>query len=98
MLLPIARDAPAHRRLVRRLPWFELLNFVEVALLARRHLHALTPDERHRLADLVRRARRLSADERMELRRLAAKLELRRFATGAATRLSPVRVPGVRRR
>ncbi|HEY7076788.1 MAG TPA: hypothetical protein VH418_15530 [Solirubrobacteraceae bacterium] len=85
-------------RLVRKLPWFQLISVVEVALLARRHLNALTPDERRRLADLVRSARRLSAHERHELRRLAAKLELREFATGAATRLSPVRVPGVGRR
>jgi tellurite resistance protein len=82
-------------RLVRKLPWFQLISVVEVALLARRHLQALTPDERRRLADLVRRARRLSGQERQELRRLAAKLELRQFATGAAGRMSPVRVPGL---
>ena len=82
-------------RLVRRLPWLQLISLLEVALLARRHLAALTPAERRRLADLVRRARRLSAPERQELRVLAAKLELREFATGAASRLSPLRVPGL---
>jgi len=85
-------------RLTRRLPWFQLLSLLEVALLARRHLQALTPDERHRLTELVRHGRRLSRPEREELRALAAKLELRDFATGAAAKLSPVRVPGLRGR
>jgi inactivated superfamily I helicase len=82
-------------RLVRKVPWFQLISLAEVALLARRHLQALTPDERRRLADLVRHPRSLADHEREELRRLAAKLELRQFATGAAGRLSPVKVPGV---
>lgn len=67
-------------------------------MLARRHLQSLTPPERRRMADLVRHAHRLSAPEREELRRLAAKLRLRDFATGAAGRLSPFRVPGMGRR
>jgi hypothetical protein len=86
-------------RLVRKLPWLQLLTLVEVALLARRHVQNLTPDERRRLTDLVRRARRLSRAEREELRRLAGKLELRDFASGAAAKLSPVpwpRLPGRR--
>jgi tellurite resistance protein len=82
-------------RLTRKLPWFKLISLVEVALLARRHLQALTPAERRRLADLMRHPRGLSSQERQELRRLAAKLELRQFATGAAGRMSPVRVPGM---
>jgi hypothetical protein len=82
-------------RLARKLPWFKLISVVEVALLARRHLQALTPDERRRLTFLVSHPRGLSGQERQELRRLAAKLELRHFATGAAGRMSPVRVPGM---
>jgi hypothetical protein len=82
-------------RLVRKLPWFQLLALLQVALLARRHLLALTPAERHRLTDLVRHAHHLSGPERQELRRLAAKLELRQFATGAAGRMSPVKIPGM---
>ena len=85
-------------RLARRLPWLQLLSLVQVAMLARRHLQALTPAERRRLTDLVRRGHRLSRPEREELRALAAKLELREFATGAAAKLSPVRLPGLRRR
>jgi hypothetical protein len=85
-------------RLVRRLPWLQLLTFIQVAMLARRHLQALTPTERRRLTELMRRPHRLSRPEREELRRLAAKLELRDFATGAAAKLSPVRVPGLGRR
>jgi hypothetical protein len=83
-------------RLVPKLGWLQLLAALQVAMLARRHLQALTPYERRRLMDLTRRAHRLSRPEREELRRLASKLELRDFATGAATKLSPVRVPGMR--
>jgi hypothetical protein len=85
-------------RLVRRLPWLQLLALIQVAMLARRHLMALTPAERRRLTELMRHPHRLSRPEREELRSLAAKLELRDFATGAAAKLSPVRVPGLGRR
>jgi ABC-type hemin transport system ATPase subunit len=73
----------------------QLLAAIQLAMLARRHLQALTPGERRRLVDLVRRGHRLSRPEREELRMLAGKLDLREFATGAAARLSPVRVPGM---
>jgi hypothetical protein len=82
-------------KLVPRLGWWQLISLLQVALLARRHLQALTPAERRRLTDLVRHAHHLSRPERAELRALAAKLELRAFATGAAARVSPVKVPGV---
>jgi hypothetical protein len=85
-------------RLVRRLPWLQLLALLQVAMLARRHFYALNPSERRRMADLVRHGHHLSPAERDELRRLASKLELRDFATDAATKLSPVRIPGMGRR
>jgi hypothetical protein len=85
-------------RLVPKLGWLQLLAAIQVAMLARRHLQALNPYERRRLIDLMRHAHRLSRPEREELRTLAGKLELRDFATGAAAKLSPVRVPGTRRK
>jgi hypothetical protein len=83
-------------RLTRRLSWFQLLAVLEVALLARRHLQALTPAERRRLTALLSHPHHLSRSERQELRRIAAKLDLRAFATGAADKFSPVPVPGRR--
>ena len=86
-------------RTVRRLPLFKVIAVVQVALLARRHLSALTPSERHRMADLARHGHHLSRDERAELRALASKLEPGAFAFAAADRLSPLPVPRwVRRR
>jgi hypothetical protein len=80
-------------RTVRRLPLFKLIAVVQLALLARRHLGALTPAERHRMADLARHGHHLTRDERAELRRLASKLEAGAFAAAAADRLSPFPVP-----
>jgi hypothetical protein len=89
-------------RTVRRLPLFKLIAVVQVALLARRHLGALTPAERRRMAELAAHPHRLTPAERTELRELASKLEPRAFAVAAANRLSPFPVPrrllGVRRR
>src|SRR4051812_23577357 len=78
---------------IRRLPWFKVLTAVELALLARRHLGALTPNERRRMAQLARRGRKLSRAERRELVDLAAKLEPRAFAGTAAEKVSPVPLP-----
>src|SRR4051794_13722862 len=78
---------------VRHLPWFKLLTAVELALLARRHLGALSPSERRRLTELARRGRKLSRAERQELVDLAAKLEPRAFAGAAAGKLSPFPLP-----
>lgn len=78
---------------VRRIPLFKVLAIVQLALLARRHLVALTPAERHRLTDLARHPHHLTADERHELFDLAAKLEPRAFAAAAADYISPFPLP-----
>jgi hypothetical protein len=75
------------------MPFLKVLAVAELVLLARRHLMGLTPLERRRLAELVRRGRSLEPAEREELRRLLAKLEPRAFAMAAADRMSPVRLP-----
>jgi hypothetical protein len=80
-------------RTVRKLPFFKLLAIVQLALLARRHLGALTPAERHRMADLARHGVKLTPAERGELRDLAAKLEPRAFAAAAADYVAPFPVP-----
>jgi hypothetical protein len=80
-------------RLARRLPFFKLLAIVELALVARRHLSALSPQDRRRLAELARRGRSLSPEERTEFRELAGKLEPRAFAGAVADALSPFPLP-----
>jgi hypothetical protein len=81
------------RRLARQLPLLRLLVVAKLALLARRHLRSLTPADRGRLFELVRRGPGLSRPERRELRFLAAKLQPGAFAAAAADQLSPVRLP-----
>ena len=81
------------RRLARQLPIFRLLAVGQVALLGRRHLRALTPEDRRRLTQLVRGGRNLTPDERTELRALAGKLEPRAFALAAADKFSPFPLP-----
>ena len=68
--------------------WIRVLAIAQVALLARRHLGLLGPDERGRLARLVaqskgRPRRNLSPGEREELLGLVRKLEPGAFAQGA---------------
>ena len=75
------------------MPFLKLVTVLQLLLLARRHLSALTPEERRRMTDLVRRARRLSRSERRELRDLALKLEPRAFAGSAAHHMAPLRIP-----
>jgi|SRR3954468_3196344 hypothetical protein len=77
----------------RRLPLFKILAVAQIALLARRHVQALTPFERRRMGELVRRGHRLTREERSELRALAMKLEPTAFAGVAADKLSPFPVP-----
>jgi len=68
--------------------WFRVLAVAQVALLVRRHLSLLEPDERARLARLVRESKgrprtNLTANERQELLRLVRKLEPAQFGQAA---------------
>jgi hypothetical protein len=68
--------------------WFRVLAVAQVALLVRRHLTLLQPQERGRLAKLVAQSKgrprtNLSATEREELLGLVRKLEPGSFARGA---------------
>lgn len=83
----------ALRRAARFVPILRVLEIAEVALLARRHLQRLSPGEARRIAELVRRGRSLSPQEKAELRTLTAKLEPRAFAGAAVAHLSPVPLP-----
>jgi hypothetical protein len=78
---------------VRSLPFFRIFAIARLALVARRHLQHLTPDERRRLAALVRKRRGLSAGEKEELRDLVGKLDARAFAGSAVERISPLPLP-----
>lgn len=80
-------------RSVRRLPFLKVLAVVQVALLARRHLTALSPTERRRMAELARHPRTLTPAERHEFIGLASKLEPRAFAVAAADHVSPLPLP-----
>ena len=80
-------------RMISRIPFFKFVAVVQLALLAHRHLSALTPAERRRLAELARRAHKLPQHERQEFVNLALKLEPRAFAGHAADRLSPFPLP-----
>ena len=77
----------------RRLPFLKVLAVVQLALLARRHLSALSPAERRRMSELARHGRSLTPDERAELRSLAGRLEPRAFAGAVADAFSPFPLP-----
>jgi hypothetical protein len=78
---------------IRRLPFFKILAIAQIALLVRRHLKRLTPMERKRMGELVRRGHRLDRSERDELRTLVSKLEPAAFAFAAADHVSPLPLP-----
>ena len=80
-------------RVAKRLPIFKVLAIAEVAMLARRHVQMLGPEDRRRFADLVKRGRHLSPAEKDELRAITMRLEPRAFAGAAADSLSPVPLP-----
>jgi hypothetical protein len=76
--------------------WLRVLAVAQLALLARRHLALLEPDERTRLASLVARShgrprRNLTANEREEMLRLVRKLEPGEFGRNAASHLRGAR-------
>ncbi len=80
--------------------WLRVLAIAQVALLVRRHLSLLEPDERSRLTKLVAQSKgrpraNLSANEREELLRLVRKLEPGAFGRDAFTK---IRGPGLRRK
>ena len=82
---------------LKRVPMLKMLAIGEIALAARAHAVKLTPAERRRLTQLMRRGRgrtgRLAPDEREELRALVAKAQPRLFAGTVADALSPVPLP-----
>jgi hypothetical protein len=83
--------------MLTRLPIFKLLAIAQIALLAKRHVEALTPMERRRLIQLVQTSRgrkgNLTQAERRELADLVRKMEPRMFAGSAASKLSPFPLP-----
>ncbi len=87
-----------HTGALKKVPVARLLVAAEVAVLARDHLRErLTPDERHRIIELVRiahgRPRNLRPAERDELAALVAKAQPRRLAGEAVETLSPFPLP-----
>jgi hypothetical protein len=84
---------PGVTRLLKGVPVARLLALGELLLLAREHVTRLSPQERRRVLELVRRGRgrpsRLSGRERKELAELIAKAEPRLFARNAVRKLSP---------
>jgi hypothetical protein len=75
----------------------KLLAAAEIAVLARDHIMRLSPQERHRLVELVRigrgRRRNLSESEREELAVLVATVEPRLLAGRTLEKLSPLPLP-----
>lgn len=92
-LARVADRAPG----LKRVPVVKLLTAAELVITARRHLGRLTPEERRRIATLIRvgrgRRRNLSEDEREELAGLIAKVEPRLLAGQAIDAFSPVPLP-----
>ena len=84
---------PGVTRVLRGFPVARLIALGELLLLAREHVTRLSPQERRRVLELVRRGRgrpsRLSSRERKELAMLIAKAEPRLFARNAAKKLTP---------
>jgi hypothetical protein len=77
-------------KMAKKLPFLRILVLGQLALLAHRHVFALTPKERRRLIELARKPHKLTPRERRELRALAAKLEPGAFAKSAARTVSPL--------
>jgi hypothetical protein len=78
----------------RALPWTWVFAVARAAVVTKRHWDKLTSEERRSLVRLVRkskgRASNLSLRERNQLRRLVAKLELRRLGRDLAALGSPL--------
>jgi hypothetical protein len=80
-------------RFLKKMPLFRLIAIGQTALLARRHLRRLDDHDRHRLLELLRKGRRMSAGQRDELRTILSKLGPREFAYATANAFSPVKLP-----
>lgn len=78
---------------VRRIPVARLIIVAEIAMLAGQHVGRLSPRERRRVFELIRRGRgrpsNLTQRERGELAMLVAKAEPKLFAKSAARKFSP---------
>ncbi len=92
MLIRLAKRV-AMGRVAKRLPIFKVIAIAQAGMLAKRHYDRLEPGEAKRIAELARRGRSLTAEEKAELRALTAKLEPRAFAGATADLLSPVPLP-----
>jgi hypothetical protein len=97
--MPARRSAKLLSKIgpLRQIPVLRLLAAAEILVLARDHLMMLDPQERRRVAELIRRGRgrrrNLTQAEREELGRLIAKAHPRLFAGLVVEKLSPVRLP-----
>ena len=80
-------------KMIRAIPFFKLFAIAQTVLLMHRHYRNLEAGDRRRLAQVVRKGRRMNAAERDELRGILAKLEPRAFAAAATDTFSPVNVP-----
>lgn len=97
LLIKTVAAAAAKTPGLKRIPLLKLLAAAELVVLTRDHIQRLTPEERHRVVELVRhgrgRRRNLSEPEREELTALIAKAEPRLLAGEAVDAMSPVPLP-----
>jgi hypothetical protein len=89
-------------RFLKRAPIGWALIFAQAAIVARRHWGSLHPHSRRRLRELVVKSRgrpdRLTREERRELVHHVRQLDFRALAAELGDAVSPVRIPGRRRR
>lgn len=80
--------------LVKKIPVARLVILAEVAMIAGEHVGRLSPRERRRVLELLRRGRgrpsNLSQRERAELATLVAKAEPKLFARSVVRKFSPI--------
>ena len=86
----------------RAIPIAWALIAAEMAIVLRRHWGSLHPHSQRRLRELVVKSKgrpdRLSRDERRELVHHVRQLDLRGLAADVGDVVSPIRLPGSRRR
>ena len=73
----------------KRIPFLKLLALAQLAMLAHQHYKRLNATERKRLVELMRHPRTMSANDRVEVKGLVAKMEPGAFAGSAARHASP---------